>query len=245
MKEFIKIPNLPKKNISSVLVDYRIDFQAKKFLNSLGICVYTTKRTETLYEAVAGHTDMVIHHLGGSKFVVSPENADFFKNIPEIEIIEGKTALKPKYPHDIAYNAARVGKFLIHNFKYTDRCILENSEELIKINVKQGYSKCSVCVVNENAIITSDLGIAKKCDNFNIDVLFVEDSDVVLNGISHGFFGGSTGLIAPDMLAVNGNIKYHKAHEQITEFCDKYHVKLITLHDGRIEDIGSIIGLTE
>lgn len=245
MKDFIKIPNLPEKEITSVLVDFRINPESVKKLNSLGICVYTTKRTASLYDAVSGHPDMVIHHLSGNKFIVSPENAEYFKSIPGIELIIGKSVLKSTYPQDIAYNAARVGKFLIHNFKYTDKSILENTKELIKINVKQGYSKCSVCVISENAIITSDIGIAKKCDGYGIDVLLIDDSDILLKGVSHGFFGGSSGLLSPEILAVNGNIKYHKNHKEITEFCNKYNVKIISLHSGKIEDIGSIMALTQ
>jgi len=116
---------------------------------------------------------------------------------------------------------------------------------LIKINVNQGYSKCSVCVINENAIITSDLGIAKKCDLFGIDVLVIDDSCISLNGVSHGFIGGSSGLISPELLAVNGNIKLHKNYDNISNFCNKYNVNIISLHCGEIEDIGSIICLTE
>ena len=188
---------------------------------------------------------MVIHHVCDNKFICSPENFNDFKDIPGIELIIGKSRLNSEYPWDISYNVARVGKHIIHNFKYTDRVILEHSDDLIKINVNQGYSKCSVCVINENAIITSDLGIAKKCDLFGIDVLVIDDSCISLNGVSHGFIGGSSGLISPELLAVNGNIKLHKNYDNISNFCNKYNVNIISLHCGEIEDIGSIICLTE
>lgn len=245
MNDFIKIPNLPSKKITSVLVDFRTNINSIKKLNSLGIRVYTTKRHPELYEAVSGHPDMTIHHLGGNKFVVAPDFQDVLSEIPNIEIIVGKSELNSLYPYDIAYNAARVGNFLIHNFKYTDKLILENTEELIKIDVKQGYSKCSVCIVCENAIITSDIGIAKKCDNFGIDVLHVDDSDIVLRGVSHGFIGGSCGLISHNTLAINGNLKYHKNYEEILDFCNKYKVEILELHNGLIKDIGSLICIGE
>ena len=122
---------------------------------------------------------------------------------------------------------------------------MEQTEHLTKIDVKQGYSKCSVCVINKNAIITSDLGVAKKCDNYGIDVLFVDDSNIKLHGVSHGFIGGSCGLISPDLLAINGNITYHINSDAIQLFCEKYNVNIISLHNEEIEDIGSIICLTE
>lgn len=243
MNNYIKIPNLPDKMVNAVLVDHRINKESIKTLNSLGIKVYTTKSTDSLYDAISGHPDVVLHHIGDNKFVVSPENAEFYKALPEIEVIVGESRLFEKYPKDIAYNAARVGKYLIHNFKYTDQAILENSENLIKIDVKQGYSKCSVCVVTENAIITSDMGIAKKCDDFGIDSLFIDDSSVKLSGVSHGFFGGATGKLSKNLLAVNGDIRYHKNHEEILAFLDKYNVQVLNLNPGILEDIGTVIAL--
>lgn len=140
MNKFIKNPNLPVNKVTSVLVDFRIDANSIKTLRNLGIYVYTTRKTEQLYDAVSAHPDMVIHHLGGDLFVASPENAGFYAQIDDLNVVTGKSGLELKYPGNIAYNAARVGNYLIHNFKYTDRVILEKTEHLTKIDVKQGYS---------------------------------------------------------------------------------------------------------
>ena len=45
------------------------------------------------------------------------------------------------------------------------------------INVKQGYAKCSICVVSDNAIITADKGIAKAAIQNRIDVLEITRLD--------------------------------------------------------------------
>ena len=44
---------------------------------------------------------------------------------------------------------------------------------------------------------------------------------------------------------VNGNIETHRNYREIKAFCDKYEVKILCLHSGYIEDVGSIIPLTE
>lgn len=245
MINYLKTPNIPSGKVVSVLVDFRINPEAEHTLTTLGITVYKTQKQSKLYEAVSGHADMVIFHSGGNRFIVSPENADFYSQIPEINVLSGNSTLTPRYPDDIAYNAARVGKYLIHNLKYTDAEILKHSENLVKINVSQGYAKCSVCVINEKAIITSDAGIYKAVPQYGIDALLIDDEQIKLPGISHGFFGGSTGLIAPDILAVNGDIRAHKNHNEILDFCSKYGVSVLSLHKGEIEDIGSILPLTE
>ena len=59
--------------------------------------------------------------------------------------------------------------------------------------------------------------------------------------MSYGFIGGATGLIAPDMLAVNGDLKTHPDYNNIVDFCKNYHVDIISLKNGSIYDIGSIL----
>ncbi len=243
MTTFLENPNLPSGNVASVLVDYRINPQAERALNTLGIKVYKTIKNNNLYDAVAGHADMSIFHLSGNRFISAPEMAQYYTKIPGIDVICGHATVTNKYPGDIAYNAAKVGKWLIHNFKYTDKLVAESSVN--HINVSQGYSKCSVGIVNENAIITSEVGIIRAAKAKGLDTLLINDSKIKLPGVSHGFFGGSSGLIAPDILAVNGNINSHPDCKVITDFCKKCGVSIISLHDGDIEDIGSIIPLTE
>lgn len=69
-----------------------------------------------------------------------------------------------KYPEDVKYNIAKVGTKVFHNFKFTDRIVAKRIEDdnLQRIHIKQGYSKCSILIVNSNTIITSDKGIYKK-----------------------------------------------------------------------------------
>ena len=59
-----------------------------------------------------------------------------------------------------------------------------------KINVSQGYSKCSLCIVNENSVITEDDGIAEVLKRHNMDVLKISAGDVLLSGLDYGFLGG-------------------------------------------------------
>ncbi len=246
MEQFIKIPYLPTQKVTSVLVDYRINKESENTLNELGIKVLKTKPHPNLYEAVLGHPDMQIALIGENRAVSCPENARYYKELlPDFDVIIGKTQLKSSYPEDISYNVLRVGECLFHNLKYTDSTILESSENLIQFNVKQGYSKCSACVISDKAVITSDVGIKNQCKKAGIEALLVDDSNVSLNGVSHGFFGGSTGLIAPDKLTVNGDIKTHKNGKEICDFCSKFGVKIIPLKSGIIEDIGTIIPLKQ
>ena len=59
------------------------------------------------------------------------------------------------------------------------------------------------------------------------------------------FFGGAAGLIAPDVLALNGSLRYHSDADAIRAFLKKHRITAVELFDGPIRDIGGIIPLTE
>ena len=70
----------------------------------------------------------------------------------------------------------------VHNFKHTDEVVKERLQEAgyNLINVHQGYTKCSIAVIDENSCITSDIDIAKKLIDNGIDVLFACEPDIKL-----------------------------------------------------------------
>jgi hypothetical protein len=109
------------------------------------------------------------------------------------------------------------------------------------LNVKQGYSKCSIAVIGTDAAITSDTGIYNTLIANGIDVLKIDSGSIRLDGVSYGFIGGVSGLIAPDVLAVNGNIEAHPESEKIKEFCNKHGVSILSLNNEELYDIGSIL----
>ncbi|MBQ3038112.1 MAG: hypothetical protein IJD30_02920 [Clostridia bacterium] len=245
--EYISISNLPEKSVNKVIADYKISKAALKKLNQKGIEVILTKRINRLYEAVSSHADMQIHHLEKDIFVCEPTVYDYYRNmLQDVRLISGKVAVKAEYPFDIAYNICRVGDFVFHNFKYTDSKIYEYYEKIgVKlINVKQGYSKCSICPITEKAVITSDIKIYKSCENI-MDVLYFNPHDIVLNGLNNGLVGGICGKISKNILAVNGDITLCTDGYKFIDFCQKHHVDVCNLTDSKPVDIGSIIPITQ
>lgn len=243
---YILNPNLPKVKVNAVIVDYRISAEINNALLKNGIEVIKTKQLNNLYDAVTGHPDMQIHHLGKNIFICEPTVYDYYNNkLKNASVYKGKNILNKKYPYDIAYNVAVVGKYVFHNLKYTESQILDyykqNNYKII--DVKQGYSKCSVCPLTKNSLITSDKEIALKAQNNGIDALYVTADDVKLRGLSNGLIGGICGKIDSNLLALYGNINKLKCAKQFINFCEKYDVKILSLTDDIPEDFGSIIPL--
>lgn len=248
MSKFIKIPNIPKNKVSCVIVDYRINPESEKTLINNGIKVIKTAQLNNLYDAVDGHPDMQIHHVSDDLFICEKTLVDYYKKqLPDAQIVSGNSALKNEYPNDIAYNAARIGDYLFHNLSYTDSKLLEyykrNGVKLI--NVKQGYSKCSVCIINENAIITSDIKIAELGQKNGIDAMFFNSNEITLRGLNYGFIGGICGMIDKNTLAINGDIKKLTNYESLLDFCQKYQTNVLCLNNLIPEDIGSILPIKE
>ena len=174
---------------------------------------------------------------------------DAIKDHPDIqlcrlknEIYQGDTdKLSDVYPLDIRYNAACTGKYFIHNLKYTDSDLLKKaeSEGLILINVKQGYSKCNIVTVDENSIITSDKGIASSCDSI-MDVLLISEGNISLPGFNTGFIGGCSGKLN-DTIFFNGDLSKHPDFIKIKDYIENRGLKCLWFKGTPLTDIGSII----
>lgn len=244
---YVKIPNLPNNDVSTVFVSEDIGKEAEFSLNSYGIKTVKISPHPKLYNAVKTHPDMQLCHLGGNNIVCDGEVLNRISEISPIPNICLGSGLAENYPYDIRYNAARVGGYLICNKAYTEQIILDKAaaDGVAVIDVRQGYAKCNICILTENAVITSDTGIKNTLEKYPVEVLLIEDSSVVLKDFNHGFLGGATGKISEDKLAVNGNIKYHKNGKEIINFAYKHNVEIVSLNNQNIEDIGSIIPILE
>lgn len=248
---FITNPNLPEKPVGLAVVDGRINGKIEKSLAEKGVKVLKTCAHTSVYAAISHHPDIMLHHLGEEYVIYAPGTSqsllDALKQLGFV-LLEGEKRLGSKYPDNIAYNVARVGKIAFHNFKYTDRVL---TNELLKrgvklINVNQGYSKCSVSIVGEDAIITADRGIAKVAGENGINVLLIEpEENIVLPGLACGFIGGSTGLVDKGKLAVSGDIGTLRSAQNILDFIKQRDMEVFSLSDEMVIDIGSVLPLCE
>lgn len=231
MSCFFEKALLPDENAKAFITSAKIKGAVKPFLS------------DALLEGIRHHTDLTICHLGGKRFVVSKGTGEYYKSkIPGADITEGITEVKSPYPTDAAYCAAVFGGYAVANEKITDSYLLSVlKEEFTFINVSQGYAKCNICPIRENAVITEDSGIYKKLSDY-MDVLLVEKGDILLPPYDYGFFGGSAGMIRKDTLFVNGNLKTHRDADKIYAFLEKHSVKTVE-REGKLVDVGSIIAI--
>lgn len=249
MHDFLQTPYIPHKNVTSVLLDYRAGKDIVAALGSLNIEVLHTARCGELYAAIDGHPDIVMHHVCGNKIVVAPNVFDRLEPVLSkkgFAMTKGSTWLIRKYPGNIAYNVLRIGSTAFHNTRYTDRKILEEYERngIKTVHINQGYSKCSVCIVNEKAIITSDVKIAGLAEKYGIESLLIKPGGIELEGLDYGFIGGASGLLSHDLMGFSGKLEKIEEHDKILSFLASKGISVKILSEKQIVDIGSIIPLT-
>ena len=225
------------------LVDFRIDKEEELSLLNLGLQVIKCPPHPEVYEAVCGHPDILMHIVDDKKIVlhkdVDPSFMALLKNF-NLNILLSSSSLGGQYPFNIKLNAVSLNDFFIHNIKYTDELLIEMTKNKKLINVKQGYTKCSTVIVNDNAIITSDKGIASALRPIGIDALLLPPGDILLPGLDYGFIGGCCGLIDKNRLAFFGNLEHYSYGNEVKDFLYKYDVEPIYLRNGKLVDRGSL-----
>ena len=229
-----------------VITDNRIDKKCEIGLRERGFEPIKLPPFSALQKPVSGHPDMLLF-LGGGRlvchsdyFAVAKKEISFITDITGAELILTRDAVDSEYPRDVIFNAAAVGKWLVCRRDVISPAVAELYSKNMIINVKQGYAKCSVCVVNDNAIITADPSIAKAAGEKGMDVLSVSPSGVRLDGYDCGFIGGASGA-DNDNVYFCGNIDLHPDGEIIKDFCRKHGKSAVSLSDEPLYDYGTLI----
>ncbi len=198
-----------------------------------------------IYAPLNTHPDLQIHKVSDDRVYAEPCCFEYYKEIlsPHIEVIKGNSVNGGTYTSHVAYNIARVGKNIFCNTKYADKNIIDyyekNDYRIIHIN--QGYSKCNICIVSDNAVITEDSGIARTMKAVKINVCEIKAGSVGLCEFPYGFIGGASGIVNNNLLFC-GDIKRHPQYDEICRFINENSdLKIVSLSENKLWDYGSII----
>lgn len=245
-------PNLPSGRVSTVMLSGQADESIRIALRKRGIRIITVSADDRLARPVRCHADLLAHPLGGRKVVVSRVSGQpggFIRQLEErgFEIVLTDGCLTEKYPGDTLLDAARVGSFLFCAPQTTDPVILRycQSHAIEVVPVKQGYAKCSVCVVDETSIITSDPSIAQAAARVGVSVCAIRKGAIRLDGYDYGFIGGCSAKLGPDVLAFTGDLRTHPDSARILEFLRVRGIQALSLCPGPLSDVGGILPLEE
>ncbi len=229
-----------------VVTDNRINEKCENALKGRGFELIKMPSFSSLQEPVSAHPDMLLFLEKGrlvchkDYFGIASEQIKKIADISGSEITLSEESIGQNYPGDVLFNAAPIGGMLIcKRDTISEKIALLYGEESV-INVKQGYAKCSVCVVGDNAIITADVSIAKAAEKNGIDVLLVSPRGIRLDGYDCGFIGGASGADGENIYFC-GNTDLHPDGYKIKEFCKKHGKAAVSLSDEPLYDYGTLM----
>ena len=166
------LPNLPDRDVKVVVMS-TISDELVNNVKSLGIDIIPSSKIEHLLQFEKYHSDMQIFHYNRDTVFVLKECTTlqeklkpYFKNI-----ILPEKCIERKYPDNVLLNCVSIDDKIICNSNTIDNSIKKEISDNKVFNVNQGYTKCSTCVVSNDAIITSDKSIWKATRK-DFDVIF-------------------------------------------------------------------------
>lgn len=235
-----------------IVIDGKMRKDEKEYIRSLKADVIELTQNNGVYDEISSHVDIFCSKING-KVIFEKRLYSLLKSKSQIfkeNIISGDSFIKGNYPNDIAYNVCNIGNNAIHNFKYTDKTILNviQKEKLNMININQGYSNCSIAVIDDSSAIVADKKIGEVLLKNGIDVLLLdkEDLDIKLlknNGkysTMKGFIGGCIARIE-DKIIVFGDINKIDKYGKIRDFVNARKLELVYFKDLDVIDYGGVV----
>lgn len=227
------------------LVSENLWDDAKVALES-GFCVFSLPSDREIAPPVSAHPDMLLCKIGDrlilprSYYEANKALINQIAELADCRIVLSSAERGSIYPKDVGMNVAVGKNFIICRTESTAAEIIDAANELgIKIiPVKQGYAGCS-CIVCENAVLTSDIGIHRTLTSEGIDSTYVDKSGISLPGYDVGFIGGCGGFYN-GVLYFFGSLDSVRCGSKVREFAKSHGFKVRELADGKLTDYGGV-----
>lgn len=251
MMRFVETPNLPVC-ASTVIIGEKYCNILQNGVGKLGINILSMPDNPYVDDRLSGHADLSVLHLGGDRLLLAPylKGSSFSRQLEDrgFDIQFAAIEQSALYPNDAQMNVCILGDKVIYNPKTVPDTIvkcLTTGDRAVQISSRQGYSRCSMCVVSDNAIITADEGICRSAEAHGVDVLKIRPGYIDLPGFDYGFIGGASFKISDTKLAFTGRLDKHPDAERIIDFASLHNVDIVYITDNPAFDIGGAVPITE
>ncbi len=212
-------------------------------IENLGHTVISSDTVDIFPIPEQKHADMQILPINSDIFILN-ECTALAKKIPNDRLIYCDKKAGKKYPENILLNFLFLNNTLYGKLSAIDKNLIDFCEEnrIKTVNINQGYARCSTLVLNEKALITSDLSIEKALKKDGVEVLLISSGNIILDGYDYGFIGGASGRIDENTVVFLGNVTNHPDYRRIENFCDNNSISIkIICKDMPLTDIGGIV----
>lgn len=251
MMRFVENPNLPVR-AGTIIIGEKYCKILQSGIKSLGINALFMPDNPYVDPRLSGHADLSVLPLGGDRLLLAPylKGSSFSRQLEDrgFDIQFADIEQSALYPNDAQMNVCILGNKVIYNPQTGSDAIVKYltiGNGAIQVSSRQGYSRCSVCVVNDNAIITADEGICRSAKAHGIDVLKIRPGYIDLPGFDYGFIGGASFKLSDTKLAFTGGLDKHPDAERIIEFASLHNINIVYITDNPAFDIGGAVPITE
>ena len=229
------------------IIDERMPSSCQAELKKRGYDIIALPPFPRLPTPVASHPDMLIFLSHGKLithkdyYSIARDKLDAIAAHTQAELILSDENISDQYPHDILFNAAEAGTHIFGRVNCISRHISDvcNNNTLTLVDIKQGYAKCSICIVDRNVIITYDESISSAAQKRGVEVLKIAPGHIRLDGYDTGFIGGASGLCGNNVYFC-GNIDLHPDAPAIRKFCSERGKNVVCLGENELIDVGTI-----
>lgn len=239
------LPNLPYGTAKTVICgDHPV---VRTALEQRGAEVLTVSTSRLLPAPVADHADMLCCHAAENMIVTADAELACKLRKRDVECIVPDRLPAGNYPYDVALNCLVLGKYAFGRNDSASPELLGilQAHGAAFINVRQGYARCSVAVVDEHSVITADIGLHNVLTQAGFDVLLISPGGIILEGYDTGFIGGCCGKLSAERMLFCGNPRRHPDGDRILYFLSRHGVTAECTHDGVLVDFGGFITVLE
>ena len=233
MNTFLGNPQLPETDITALALGSRYCNRYADILEKMGIETIGLCEIEAIEPRLRGHADLLLLHLGGEYFLAAEglNKHNYFGESNYVNLTND----------DAKLNCCLLDSYWIGSPAHA----AYQPSDLKQIAVRQRYTRCSVCILDQHSLITADHGIARACMLAGLDVLEITPGYIRLDGFNYGFIGGATFKIAPQKLAFTGRLNHHPDEERILHFLCERSIEPVFLTRDPLNDIGSAVLLQQ
>ena len=249
--KFAVSPNLPNC-CKAVIIGEKYAKKLSEKLSDYDVNILPVPDNPYVDIRLSGHADLSVLHIGGEKLVLAPflKGSVFSQKLAEYgaRVYYADLEQRAEYPYDSQLNVCLIGDKLICSKFYEKSNLvnfLTNGYKLKMFSSRQGYVKCSMCVVNENAFITADPSLYRIGSSCGMDVLQIRPGFIKLDGFDYGFIGGAAFKLSEKQIAFTGHLNEHPDKKSILDFLSLHNVDPVYLTDAPAFDIGSALPLLE
>ena len=241
---FIEKPLLPEREAALCAVSEEAE-DVIAGLEKRGIKVLRVRRADNLPEPICSHADLQVLPLGGDLAAVNEQQEEL---IGELEK-EGFRIIRvgefgKEYPHDCRLNLLPIDHMLMGNTRVIPQELLVLGG-FSAVNVRQGYTRCSSVLIDDNTVITDDVSIGETLLNFAKYSVIMKQKEILLEGYDHGFIGGTCGKISSSVLAFAGRIPGSEFGELLKSTLEGLGISWCELGDPALRDVGGIVPLKQ